>query len=121
MSNEQEVEFEKMERVLRNSRHRLYHIMDSEDFTHEAIFRTGRLLHELPARNDPSTNTREYFYRKVLDYDPEREVVWVSREGSKNSSENLDKLDREFTIKEIYRQPMGDYILRPMDWDITLY
>jgi ribosomal-protein-serine acetyltransferase len=71
----------------------------------------GRLLRD--KHIDPATDTDEYFYRKVLQFNPNNLVTLLSKEGSESNLSPLDLPDREFTIKEMYNPPIGDYKVMP--------
>lgn len=114
-----ESDIEELEHIIDRSYHRLYEIMD-RGYPKEYIFRPGRLLHNTHSRIDPTTNTTEYFYQKVLSYDQQRKVVLLSKEGSINNPDQLDEPYREFTLQEIHRSPIGSYAIRSLTWDINI-
>tara|TARA_Y100000310_G_C20132023_1_gene556286 strand:+ start:111 stop:455 length:345 start_codon:yes stop_codon:yes gene_type:complete len=55
--------------------------------------------------NDEGRRDHMHLYRKVLrTYDPDRDVVLLSQEGSRRLIDELDEPDREFSKNELYAE-----------------
>ncbi|MBW2977370.1 hypothetical protein KY331_00850 [Candidatus Woesearchaeota archaeon] len=86
----------------------------------DRFLKKGNYLQDPTPREDPDAGEEVYVYRKVLsNYDKEKKSVLLSQEGSRLHPELLEQPDREFTSAELFSPPMGDYIVRAKDWDIS--
>lgn len=92
----------------------LYFLVDNEVPLEEVLVE-GVILSS--ARHDNSNpNVHTHWHRRVIEtYDSVRGIVVLSLEGSSNSLGNLNILEREFTVSDLYPQ---DLTIRSPDYEI---
>ena len=86
----------------------------------DRALKKGRLLQSPTPQVNSDTGEEVHTYRKILtNYDRDKKLVLISKEGSKLHPEALEQPDTEFSPEALMNSPLGEYFLRSKDWDIT--
>lgn len=73
----------------------------------EELLVAGRFLESDWHDAEGCQNDHMHWHKKVLKtYDPEKDAVLLSKQGSRRLIENLDKPGREYSRKELYEEAL---------------
>jgi len=79
----------------------------------EELLIAGRFLESDAHDAEGCRNDHMHWYKKILaTYDPKRDAILLSLQGSRRLLENLDKPDREYSRRELYEEALK------MNWKV---
>jgi len=103
----------------RNDLHR-YIEFGTHRYPLDELLIEGRFLQSDFHDTEGCRDKHMHWYRKVLrTYDPERDVVLLSKQGSRRLVDNLDEPDKEFSTEELYEESLTmRWKVRPKDHEL---